>query len=197
MPGFIHVGTSGTPWPILIVPGTLAFVTGVILLLFPLPSLWFMLTLAGILALVAGIILLATAARLAQDGTGSFLAPLIPGICAVVFAIVIFLNPGLVLAFAALVFGFLFLAGGIIAAGTGIVRQGPAFHRVLAFLAGCLLAALGLLVLLHPVGAAEITIRLAGLLVAAMGIILLSMGIRGRVARDPLEHPEYRVIEER
>ncbi len=196
MPGF-SVETTGTPWPVLIVPGTAAFVTGVSLLLFPLQSLRFMLTLAGILALAAGILLLATAARLAQNGTGSFLAPLIPGTCAVVFAAVIFLNPDLVLAFAALIFGLLLLAGGVIAAGTGIMKPGATSHRALTLIAGCLFAALGLLVLLHPAGAAEITIRVAGLLMALAGIVLLAMGIRGRVARDPLEYPEYRVIEEK
>jgi len=192
-----YVETTGAPSPVFIVVGTVAFLIGVILLLFPLQSLWFMLTIAGILALVAGIILLAMAARLARHGTGSFLAPLIPGICAVVFAAVIFLNPGLVLAFAALVLGFLFLAGGIIAAGTGIVRAGPLPGRIGTFAAGCLLAALGLLVLLHPAGAAEITIRLAGLFIAAAGIILLARGIRDRSPKNPLENPEYRVIEER
>jgi uncharacterized membrane protein HdeD (DUF308 family) len=195
MPGF-YVESTGTPWPILLVLGTIAFVLGVILLLFPLQSLWLMLFLAGILALVLGVILLATAARLARDGTSAFLAPLVPGICSVVFAVVVFLNPGLILAFAALILGFVFLAGGIVAAGAGIVQEAPPLRRIGSFAAGCLLAALGLLVLLHPVGTAEITLRLAGLLVAAAGIILLAMGIRGRVTRDPLENPEYRVIDE-
>jgi uncharacterized membrane protein HdeD (DUF308 family) len=196
MPGFF-VETRGNSWPVFIVMGTIAFILGVILFLFPLPSLRFMLILAGILALVLGIILLATAVRVARDGTGSFLAPLIPGVCALVFAAVVFLNPGLVLAFAALVLGFLFLAGGLVAAGSAFLQAESLPRRIGTFAAGLLLAALGILILLHPAGAAEITIRLAGLLVAAIGILLLATGIGNRAERNPLEEPEYRVIEER
>ena len=41
---------------------------------------------------------------------------------------------------------------------------------------------------------AFVIIRLLGLV---LGVILLALGIRARYTRNPLENPEYRVIEEK
>lgn len=156
-----------------------------------------MLTLAGVLALLLGVILLAVSAKLLLDGTAAFLIPLVPGICALAFGAAAFLNPGLIVAFMAVILGFACLAGGLVTAGAGIFRQAHIMQRILTFASGFLLAALGVLVLLCPQGAAGLTIRLAGLILAAAGVTLLAEGIRSRPARDPLEDPEFRVIEER
>jgi uncharacterized membrane protein HdeD (DUF308 family) len=197
MVGFIRVESTGGSWPLLAGFGVLALFIGGILLFFPLQSLRLMLSLLGIASLVIGLVLLAGAAKMLGDGTPFFLVALIPGTCALVLGVVVFVNPGLVGAFIALVLGFACLIGGLIAAGAGIFQEASPFRRVMAFASGILLAAIGLLVLLDPQGAAELAVRLAGLLIAALGAVLLAMGIRARMQpENPLEHPEYRVIEE-
>ena len=197
MAGFIRVGSTDNAWPLLAGLGLFAILLGALLLFFPLQSLRFMLSLLGILSLVIGLILIVGAAKMLRDGTSFFLIALIPGICALVLGVVVFTNPGLVEAFLALIFGFGCLIAGLSAAGAGIFQEGPAIRRILSFASGCLLAGIGILVLLDPQGAAELALRLAGLLLAAAGVFLIAEGIRQRGQRDPLENPEYRVLEER
>jgi uncharacterized membrane protein HdeD (DUF308 family) len=192
-----QVEGTGSSWPLLLALGSLALLTGALLLLFPHQSLRVMLSLAGVLGLVVGVILLVSAAKMIQDGTPVFLIALIPGICALVFGVVAFLNPGLIVAFIAVILGFACIIAGLAAAGAGLVQEAPPLRRLLSFAAGCLLVAIGLLVLLDPRGGTALALQLAGLLLAAAGVILLALGIRARYTRNPLEHPEYRVIEEK
>jgi uncharacterized membrane protein HdeD (DUF308 family) len=197
MAGFIRVESAGNFRGVFLALGIPALLVGTILILFPVQSLWLMLTFAGILLLVLGAILLAGAAKMVMEGTPAFLLPLIAGSCAMVFGALVFLNPGLIGAFFAVILGFACLVSGLAAAGTGLFRGSP-LHRALMFAGGCLLAGLGVLMLLHPQGAAELTVRLGGLLIAAAGLVLLALGITtGRPKKDPLENPEFRVIEER
>jgi uncharacterized membrane protein HdeD (DUF308 family) len=192
-----QVEGTGSSWPLLVGLGALALLTGALLLLFPRESLRLMLSLAGLLGLVLGVILLAGAAKMVLDGSPAFLVALIPGICALVFGVVAFLNPGLIVAFIAVILGFACIIAGLAAAGAGLVPDAPPLQRLLSFAAGCLLVAIGLLVLLDPRGGTALALQLAGLLIAAAGVILLALGIRARYTRNPLEHPEYRVIEEK
>lgn len=197
MAGFVRFESTGNQWPLLAGFGILALFIGGLFLLFPHQSLRVMLSLAGILGLVLGVILLLSAAKMIQDGTPAFLVALIPGICAMVFGVVAFLNPGLIAAFIAVILGFACLIAGLGAAGAGILQEGPALRRLGTLAAGFLLAAIGLLVLLDPQEGTALALQLLGLLLAAAGIILLALGIRARYTRDPLENPEYRVIEEK
>ncbi|MDD1667334.1 MAG: DUF308 domain-containing protein [Methanomicrobiales archaeon] len=192
-----QVEGPGNPRPLLLALGSLALLTGGLFLLFPRESLRVMLSLAGVLGLVLGVILLVSAARMIQDGTPAFLIALIPGICALVFGVVAFANPGLIVAFIAVILGFACIIAGLGAAGAGIFQEGPALRRLGTLAAGFLLAAIGLLVLLDPRGGTVLALQLAGLLIAAAGVILLALGIRARYTRNPLENPEYRVIEEK
>jgi len=198
MAGFIRVESAGNSRAALFALGIPALLVGIILVLFPAQSLWLMLTFAGVLGLVLGVALLAGAARMVMEGTPFFLLPLIAGTCAVVFGALVFLNPGLIGAFFAVILGFACLVSGLAAAGTGLFRGSSLLHRALIFAGGCLLAGLGVLILLHPQGTAELTVRLGGFLIAAAGIVLLALGITtGKPKKDPLENPEFRVIEER
>jgi len=197
MAGFIRVESAGNFRAAFLALGIVALLAGIILFLFPAQSLWLMLTFAGILGVVLGAILLAGAAKMAMEGTPAFLLPLVAGACAMVFGALVFLNPGLIGAFFAVILGFACLVLGLAAAGAGLFR-GPPLHRALGFAGGCLLAGLGVLILLHPQGAAGLAVRLGGLLIAAAGSILLALGITaGRPKKDPLGNPEFRVIEER
>ena len=197
MAHFIRVESTDSAWPLLAGLGLLALLLGALLLFFPVQSLRLMLSLFGILSLIIGLILLFAAAKMLQDGTSLFLIALIPGICALVLGLAVFTNPGLVEAFLAVIFGFGCLVAGIAAAGAGIFQEAPPLRRIMTLLTGFLLAAIGILVLLDPQGAAELALRLAGLLLAAAGVFLIVEGIRQRGQRDPLENPEYRVLEER
>jgi Short repeat of unknown function (DUF308) len=197
MAGFVRFESAVSPWPLLVGLGFLALLVGGLLLLFPRQSLRLIFSLFGILCILAGLALLAGAARMVYTGSMTFLIALIPGICALVLGAVVFTNPGLVEAFFALILGFACLVAGLVAAGAGIFQEASPLQRLLTFASGFLLAAIGLLVLLDPQGAAELAVRLAGLLLTTGGVILLALGIRARSTRNPLENPEYRIIEER
>jgi hypothetical protein len=196
MAGFIRVESTGGSWPLFVGLGLLTLLAGGVLLVFPQQSLRLIFSLFGIMSLLIGVILLVAAVQMARDGTGAFLIALIPGICFLVFGMVVFTNPGLVEAFVAVILGFACLIAGLIAAGAGIFQEEPPLRRILAMVSGGILALIGVLVLLDPEGAAGLAVRLAGLLFAAAGVFLIAEGIRARYTRNPLENPEYRVLEE-
>jgi uncharacterized membrane protein HdeD (DUF308 family) len=196
MAGFIQIGSTGNPWPLLAGLGLAALFIGGLLLLFPLQSLRLIFSLFGIVSLLTGFILLAQAAKMVQAGSMAFLVALIPAICALVLGAVVFTNPGLVEAFFAMILGFACLIAGLVAAGAGIFHEAPRLMRILSLASGFLLAGIGFMFLIDPQGAAGFALQVAGLLLAAGGVVLLAMGIRARYQRNPLENPEFRVIDE-
>ncbi len=160
--------------------GIVAVIFGVVILLYPISSVYVLVLLFGAFMFVDGILNIVTALRFAHPDTGRWWATLLQGVVGVVIGLITFFLPGLT----AVTLGFLV---GIWAIATGVLEIVAAFRlrrdvpgEIFLFIAGLLSFAVGLWLVVRPVVALVALVYLLAIYAIVGGIALIVLAFRLR-----------------
>ncbi len=158
-------------WKFPLTVGILATIVGSLLLLFPDRSVELILSVFGFISLVIGLLLFWSAWTIRRAGSAAYAAPLVLGILALVLSLVAFLNPDLIRAFLAVIFGLFCIIGGLLVLAAAFSSWASMARRLLMGGGGIVLAAIGLLILFSPYFSAALVMELIGLFLLASGLV--------------------------
>jgi uncharacterized membrane protein HdeD (DUF308 family) len=185
MPSFCVIYTPGR-WKVLLAPGSIALILGLLILLFPSESLRVVVYILGAIALLAGIGLIAGAWALSRAGARTFAVSLVMGFAALLIGIITILEPDLVESSLAVVFGALLLLAGLGAAINGWSGAASGWQGLLAAIGGCAVAVIGVIIIFTPDLSARVVVQVLGGLLFAIGVVvcLAALAMRWREGRQ-------------
>lgn len=190
-----YVAHSSGSWRFLLVPGILAAIIGLVILLFPGESLRILVYLLGGIALLVGIALIAGAWSASRTGGRMFAVSLVMGLAALFIGIFAVIEPASVEASLAILFGALLLVAGLGAAFNVWSRSPSGSQGFLGAVGGIAVAVIGILIILSPGVSAKVLVQIIGafFLVIGIAICLIALVVRSRQGRSVQN--EFRVIE--
>ncbi len=170
-------------WWVPLLRGVVAVVFGILLLVYPISSIFALVILFGAFMLVHGVLNIVTALRFAHPDTGHWWAILLQGLVGIAIGIVTFVLPGLT----AVSLGFLIAIWAII---TGVLEVVAAFRlrrdvpgEIFLMIAGFLSFLIGLWLIVRPLAALLPLTYLIGIYAIIGGIALIILAFRLRSHR--------------
>ncbi|MBC5798635.1 MAG: HdeD family acid-resistance protein [Candidatus Eremiobacteraeota bacterium] len=167
-------------WWVPLLRGVVAVIFGVVILLYPISSIFVLVVLFGAFMFVDGILNVVTALRFAHPDTGHWWAILVQGIVGIAIGLITFFLPGLT----AITLGFLV---GIWAIITGVLEVVAAFRlrrdvsgEIFLFIAGVLSFIVGIWLVAFPVAALVALVYLLAIYAIVGGIALIVLAFRLR-----------------
>jgi uncharacterized membrane protein HdeD (DUF308 family) len=185
------VWTNGS-WRYHLTLGIIGMVVGTVFFLFPDLSLHLVVYLFAFIALLVAGILFAIALFISRGSGGFFLVPLSLGILALLIAVLSLLCPDCVAAFIAVLIGAACLLVGLGWVVTAGFQPAPGGRRLVTVIGGIILAALGVLIILHAQLTLPVIFQIIGAFLIAAGAV---SAIGGLVLWRRERSPDPRVID--
>lgn len=170
---FVYRMNSGGSWKFPAVLGILGVIIGSLLILFPGQAIRIAIYLFGAFAIIIAIILFAIAYGMSRGGGGLAAVPAIIGIVALIIGVVSFVNPGIIGAFAAVLFSLIAIISGFALFFSSVITLRPLAQRILAAAGGIFLAAIGISILFYTEVTSQLVVQLVGVFFIAAGVIAL------------------------